>query len=287
MRSKPRWSISRRSRAKSTASRSIAKGENEDLKSEVLPRFSAGDELCGIAFSQLRRKEATPVLSAIPTAGGVVLNGAAPWVTGLGFFNWCVTAATLEGDTTIFVLHRLAEGQGLALSEPMRLASMEPAQTVSAEFSEFFVPSENVLGTKPGNWIENNDMINIALQSPFALGCARAALDIVEENSRRKNIPEIAPALSALAEELDRCRTEAYAAMDERDDTQRSLNARGWAIEMALKCAAAAVVTSSGAGNSMKHPAQRVYREALVFSVSAQTAEIMAATLARLSRTSA
>jgi alkylation response protein AidB-like acyl-CoA dehydrogenase len=266
----------------------LAKSENEQLKRRYLPAFAKGEIISGIAFSQLRKKADMPVLSALGVDGGLVLNGSAPWVTGLGFFQTCVTAATTEDGQTIFVLHPLSSEEGhLKLSEPMRLASMEPAQTVSATFTDYFVPEDHVLFFRPGNWIEDNDMINVALQSPFALGCAAAALDIVEENHRRKEIPAILVALKALTVELAESRKEAYAAMDDKEDRSRSLSARGAAVELALRCAAAAVVTSSGAGNSMRHPAQRVYREALVFAVSAQTAAIMEASLERITRTSA
>ena len=266
----------------------LAKCESEELKIRHLPSMASGASLCGIAFSQLRRRSEKPVLSAKQVHGGYELTGDAPWLTGIGFFENCVTAATTEGGETMFVIHSLENGQnGLAFSQPMKLASMEPAQTVSARFVDYFVPSDQMLYVKPGNWIENNDMINIALQSPFALGCARASLDVIEANFEKKALPAMGAALEALRIELDHCRSEAYAAMDARADTARSLAARGWAVELALRCSATAVVTSSGAGNSLKHPAQRIYREALVFAVSAQTADTMEATLSCLSRTSA
>jgi alkylation response protein AidB-like acyl-CoA dehydrogenase len=260
----------------------LAKSANEKLKRELLPPMASGIQLSGIAFSQLRRKAASPALAAEPVDGGYRLSGSAPWVTGLGFFENCVTAATLPDGDTLFVVHPLRD-DGIELTPPMRLASMEPANTVSATFSNYFVPVERKLYKMPGNWIDNNDMINIALQSPFALGCARAALDIVQDNFARKGIPGIRRTLERLSDEVRACRDEAYAAMDDRENTDRSLRARARAIELALKCSAAAVVSSSGAGNAASHPAQRVYREALVFSVSAQTVDIMEATLQRLS----
>ena len=53
-------------------------------------------------------------------------------------------------------------------------------------------------------------------------------------------------------------------------------------IDLMVRCAHAAVVSSSGAANSVDHPAQRIFREAMVFSVSAQTGPIMEATLERI-----
>jgi len=66
--------------------------------------------------------------------------------------------------------------------------------------------------------------------------------------------------------------------------TDERLAVRAWAIDLAVRCAHAAVTASSGAANSLSHPAQRIYREALVYTVSAQTTPIMEATLKRLIR---
>ena len=62
---------------------------------------------------------------------------------------------------------------------------------------------------------------------------------------------------------------------------EENLQLRSWAINLAGRSAQAAVTVSSGAAN-YKHHAAQVYREALMFTVSGQTTEIMEATLARL-----
>ena len=46
---------------------------------------------------------------------------------------------------------------------------------------------------------------------------------------------------------------------------------RGRAISLMNTCAQAAIIAASGAANMLGHPAQRVYKESLVFSVSGQT----------------
>ncbi|MEQ8755064.1 MAG: acyl-CoA dehydrogenase family protein [Coleofasciculus sp. G1-WW12-02] len=62
----------------------------------------------------------------------------------------------------------------------------------------------------------------------------------------------------------------------------QSLQLRAWAINLAGRCTNAAVTVSSGAANIQSHAAQRVYREAVVFTVSGQTTAVMEATLAQL-----
>jgi alkylation response protein AidB-like acyl-CoA dehydrogenase len=68
----------------------------------------------------------------------------------------------------------------------------------------------------------------------------------------------------------------------ESQSWEERLQLRAWAINLAVRCASAAVTVSSGAANYRYHAAQRVYREALVFTVSGQTTAVMEATLARL-----
>jgi kynurenine formamidase len=91
----------------------------------------------------------------------------------------------------------------------------------------------------------------------------------------------------SLKDELNDCRCRIRAALvDASIDFQRKLYLRAWAIDLATRIAHAAVTVSSGAANYMHNNAQRVYREALVFTVTGQTRDVMAATLKRLTRNS-
>jgi hypothetical protein len=74
-----------------------------------------------------------------------------------------------------------------------------------------------------------------------------------------------------------------FAALSPESETfEARLQLRARSIDLANRCARAAVVASSGGANSLEHPAQRVYREALMFSVFGQTTAVMEATLNQL-----
>jgi alkylation response protein AidB-like acyl-CoA dehydrogenase len=276
----------------------IAKSKNEALKAEYLPRMGNGEKLVGIGFSQLRRG-GPPIMRAEETQGGYVLNGHVPWVTGWDYYPEFVVGATLPDGQALFAIAPLQEGMSgetavgrirqteptsIRISPIMRLAAMETPNTVTVDFEDFFVPNERVVFIQAATWIKNNDQINIALQGHFALGCAQAGLDILRTNADKKALPFLTEAHNALASELKECREETKKAQAQANEetTQERLNVRAWAIDLAVRCAHAAVTSSSGAANSINHPAQRVYREALVFTVSAQTTEIMEATLRRI-----
>ncbi len=257
----------------------IARSDNEALRQAYLPHMHNGKKLVGIGFSQLRRA-GPPMITARPVDGGYRLNGHVPWVTGWSFFPEFLVGATLPTGEAVFGVVPLVAGPGISISAPMELAAMESAQTVTMDFSDFLLTKDQVAFIRPSGWIQNNDMINVTLQGHFALGCARAGLDILLENAHRKLLPFLQTAWDALDAELERCR--ATIVGEPSDQEHERLKLRAWAIDLAARCAHAAVVSSSGAANSMSHPAQRVYREALVFTVSAQTAPIMEASLQRL-----
>lgn len=268
-----------------SAASMIAKSRNEALKRTYLPEMAGGGRLVGIGFSQLRRG-GPPIMRATPIDSGYSLEGHVPWVTGWSFFPEFLIGATLPSGEAVFGLVPLVDGPGVSVSSPMRLAAMESAQTVTVDFADFVLDEAKVAFIQPSGWAKANDQINIALQGHFAIGCALAGLDHLRLQAERKALPFIRDALDALTRELDECRSRtntAHADFSE-ETTRERLELRAWAIDLAVRCAHAAVAATSGAANSMDNPAQRIYREALVFTVSAQTPEIMEATLQRLTR---
>ncbi|MEQ1822546.1 MAG: acyl-CoA dehydrogenase family protein [Fimbriimonadaceae bacterium] len=259
----------------------IAKSDNEDLKAEYLAQMATGAMRLGIGFSQLRRP-GPPIMKATPSEGGYSLAGTVPWITGLDFYSEFVIGATLPTGEAVFGLVPFDNTSEISLGSVMPLCAMESAQTVSGEITNHFLPEEKVLFTRPSSWIANNDMINITLQGHFALGCAQAGIDVIRQAYERKPFDFIVNSADHLLTELEECRAAATRSQELAESTQGRLHIRAWAIDLAVRCAHAAIAASGGASNSRAHPAQRIYREALVYTVSAQTTEIMAATLNRL-----
>ena len=277
----------------------ISGGENEALKEDYLPKMANGERLVGIGFSQLRRN-GPPIMCAERTEGGYILNGHVPWVTGWSYFPEFLIGASLPDGQSVFAVVPLvatpADGKKaldenaadeigkVTISAPMELAAMGAAMTVTVDFEEFFVPDHKVAFIKPTGWIKNSDAINIALQGHFAIGCAMGGIDVVRDNAGKKPFPFLTDALHALEQELADLKSATANAQRSTDDstTPERLAVRAWAIDFAVRAAHAAITTSSGAANSVDHPAQRIYREALVYTVSAQTPAVMEATLKRL-----
>jgi len=170
----------------------------------------------------------------------------------------------------------------------MALAAMESTNTVRAKIEGWFLEQDRILAIKPRDRIHEQDRKNVLKQSFFALGCARAGLDRLEASYQQKHLPFLQDAYQALDRELNDCRTQIFAAVSAptlNSNFEEKLSLRAWAINLAGRCSQSAVVAASGAANAKTNAAQRVYREALLFSVAAQTTAAMEATLAQLLRT--
>ncbi|MGQ4647246.1 acyl-CoA dehydrogenase family protein [Lyngbya aestuarii] len=265
----------------------LSQSENESLKQQYLPLMGKGQVLVGIGFSQLRRR-GNPLVRAIPLAGGYQIKGQVPWITGFGFFKDFIVGAMLPDGQELYGMVPLRDtfsnaGGAITFSEPMQLAVMESTNTVSANFTDWFLSSEQVVLLKPQGAIHEKDKKNVIQPGFLSLGCAQAGLDIMEATARNKKLNFLNQAFDSLQEEFNRCEDAMIQALPpEALSFEERLQLRAWAINLAGRCSQAAVIVSSGTANYKYHAAQRVYREALVFSVSGQTTLAMEASLNRL-----
>ncbi|MGR3274577.1 acyl-CoA dehydrogenase family protein [Acaryochloris marina NIES-2412] len=265
----------------------IARSTNTALKEKYLSHLSSGKVLIGIGFSHLRRQNPPPV-QAIPTDAGYEITGEVPWVTGYGCFKHFIIGAQLADGRAVFGLVPLAtvfqDGGMMTCSDALSLAAMGATQTVKVRLSRWQLFQEAVVVMRPPDWIHSNDTKNSLHHSFFALGCAQAGLDILSS----VELPDfVDPARQLLDQELQSCRQAIYREQQASELTlPKRLQLRAWAIELANRCAHTAVISGRGGANLMDHPAQRVYREALAFSVFGQTTDVMEASLAQLVRSS-
>lgn len=271
-----------------SAAAMLSTSNNSTLKQAYLPQMGNCEVLIGVGFSQLRR-QGKPLTLAVPVAGGYQLDGIVPWVTGWNLFQHFIVAATLADGSAVFGIvpfvqtSQKSRGE-ITFSTPAQLAAMISSNTVSATLTRWFLPQEQIVFIKPPGWIHENDKNNILRTTFLATGCAFAGLDIIEAAKENKSLPFINDAFDSLLQELTQCRTLIREAQQKSIGTAERLQMRAWAIDLATRIAHAAVTVSSGAANYMHHPAQRVYREALVFTVTAQTTAVMEATLEQLTR---
>ncbi|XZN92437.1 MAG: acyl-CoA dehydrogenase [Microcoleus sp.] len=266
-----------------SATAMLANSDNELLQSICLPAIALGELRLGVGFSHLRRS-GNPAVTATPAQNGYLLSGKVPWVTGFGLFQNFIVAALLPDDRAVFGLlpfENIASASSqISCSEIMPLIAMSSTNTVTVTMSNWLLNESQIISFQPKDWIVQNDTKNILNFVPATFGCIRAGLDIIQAASQTKKSSVIVSAYEKLAHKLDRLKQNFPQSQHSSKAEQLALRAQ--AIDLAVRCGHAAVTVSSGAANSQKHPAGRVYREALVYTVSGQTQDVMAATLDEL-----
>ncbi len=265
----------------------LTKTENKYLQTKYLSHLATGEVLIGVGFSHLRRRGKPMVLAqAVPE--GYLLTGVVPWITGFSYFHHFILGASLADGSEIYALlpfQRTTQVTGgqITFSQPMELIAMTATNTVSATLDNWLLKRENVLTIKPPGSIHLASQKNVLHHGFYALGCAYAGLDILQATGAKKQLDFIATSGQALQAEVNDCVRNVFASMSSNKTTyQERLRLRTWAIDLAGRCSQAAVIATSGGANSVHSPAGRVYREALLFSVSGQTTDVMQSSLQKL-----
>ncbi len=262
----------------------LAKSDNQSLKQEYLPHVATGNKLVGVGFSHLRRR-GKPMLTAVEVAGGYLLTGKVPWITGWDFFDSFIIGAALPNGKELYGMlpfqNSLPASEGsLIFSQPMELIAMSATNTVSAKLDNWFLHRDRLVAIKPSGSIHRNSQKNILHHGFFALGCAYAGLDILQAMAEKKQLDFIHQSWRSLEEEVHSCDRAMLTSLTDKNTTyQQQLRLRTQAINLAQRCSQGAIIVSSGAANYLNSAAGRIYREALVFSVSGQTTDVMEASL--------
>jgi alkylation response protein AidB-like acyl-CoA dehydrogenase len=264
---------------------SLAGSSNPSPRERFLRDMAAGRHYVGVGFGHLRRPE--PVLRAEPVAGGWVLNGVAPWVTGWPALSGVIYGATLPDGRHLHVYSPATEGVTQKAGPPQDLCAMGASATVEVTLTDHFTPEEDFVRYGSREEMAKGDTNNIAGVVHPPLGCAVGSLRLLRKLAeKRAHLPAVASAADALEAEIAACRANARRWADSPKDASEykpnALKARVWAIELGVRAAHMTVAAASGAANDRAHPAQRRFREAMFYTLTAQTGDILTATLERL-----
>jgi len=262
----------------------VGGARSEDLKRDKLPRFASGKELCGVAFSHLRRS-GPPMVTATPTEGGWLVSGTAPWVTGWGLLDSFILGAVRlpENDHAYFYVPK-DMGRGTLTPGPrIPLAVMNASDTVEITMDDLFLPDEYLLSTRPAESLRRSDFCGISGHVYLPLGGARGSVHYLRGLAERRGKAEFADAAEELTREIDLVRREALtwggACADQPEYKEHALHARAAAIVLAVRAAHAAVTATGGAAHLLSQPPQRLLREAIFYTTVAQTADVQIGTL--------
>jgi alkylation response protein AidB-like acyl-CoA dehydrogenase len=236
----------------------VAGADSEALRSEWLAPLCRGDKRAGVAFAGLRRP-GPPILTVRPCAGGWVLRGSAPWVTGWGRIDVVHTAARDPEGNVVWLLVDATASRSLWVDR-LELAAVNASATVSAHFEDHEVPAARLTSVEAmESWIAR-DNAGLWRNGSFPLGIARRCASLIGSD--------------LFEDEIIACRS-ALRGSSPSGVTE----ARAWATDLAVRAASALVASEGGRAVLSSEQAQRLAREAMFLLVFGQTSSIKAAQL--------
>ena len=265
----------------------IAQSENPALRKRYLREMASGDHHVGVGFGHLRRPEPMLRAETLPNNDGWKLTGTAPWVTGWPLLSGVIWGAVLDDtDQHLYVYTPTTESDALQSSLPIPQCAMNAAATTEVHLKGLIVPPEGFVKISSREQMAKGDFDGIAGAVSPPLGCAVGAVRRLRGVGEKRKMPIVVQTADILEAEINACRTEARKWAEGPKDSQGyktgALAARAGAITLGVRCAHALVAASSGAANALDHPAQRIFREAMFYTLTAQTGDIMGATLEML-----
>lgn len=232
------------------------------LRREWLGPLCRGERRAGVALAGVL--PGPPRLRAAPVGDGWALSGSAPWVTGWGAVDVLLVAARGPDDTVVWLVVDAAETAGLSATR-QRLVAVDASATVRLAFDGLAVPSHRVVRVQPYAEAAGGPTAALRTNGSLALGVAARCLRLLGP--------------STLDGELGRCRSRLDSA-----DAGQIFEARAAASELAVRAAAAVVVSEGSASVTADHHGQRLAREAVFLLVFGTRPPIRTALLHRLQR---
>jgi len=232
------------------------------LRQEWLGPLCRGVRRCGTALGGAL--PGPPLLRAVPAAGGYLLTGTSPWVTGWGLVDTLYTAARDERDNIVTALVSAEPGTTLS-AEPLRMVAVNASRTAAVRFDGHFVAADRVTAVLSQREWQARDAMNLRVNGSLALGVAGRCCALI--------------GASPLDGELSMRRAALDAAAPEQVPA-----ARAAASDLAIRAAAALVTVQGSRAILAGQHAQRLAREALFLLVFASRPAIKDHLARRLTR---
>ena len=218
----------------------------------------------GVAFGHLRNPDGPAPILVNGRASGPV-----PWLTGAGLFDKIVLGLrTPAGDEVLALIdghHRTA----FRHSQPLPLAACSGTRTVRVTVENLNIDEADVLAVRARGAQQQSDAAGVLFQTPLLVGCAEACRDLIRDS------PRVASAQKARCEAATGALLGRVRDAFDRGTMEQGPRLRAELGDFAVRLARLAIMAGGGGALTVGHPAQRLYREALLYSLMAQTDAIV------------
>lgn len=249
-----------------TPVRALAEHAAPALRDAFLPRLLAGERRSGIGIAGIRTP--TP-LRVRPAAGGYLIDGQVPWVTGWGMVDTLYLAA-LDDDGVVHFLLADAGPAGTVSAVTQRLVAVQASATVNLTYRDHPVPADRLAYRLPFQEWSSGDATGSAMNGFLALGVAGRCAALLAAAGR-------AEAAAALRAGADACRDGLLRAGPESTPA-----ARAAAADLVWRAAGMLTVQTGARSVLRDNHAQRLAREAAFLLVFGSRPAIRDALLPRL-----
>ena len=249
---------------------------NEPLRTEWLPRFATGRALTTIGYSQLTtsRQGGLPAMRAEPVAGGFLLEGVMPWVTGAPYVDTVACGAALDDRTQILTLLPL-NAPGVEVQAAAPLAALNSSATCEVTCNRVFTPVTDLVAGPVERVLSERSALRLLLVSATGTGLA---LGIGDEIAMRD--PHLGGRLHDQTQALE-AKVFALAADPALD--QAAIDVVRVEVNLWLmRLAGMLMLVAKGTGYRRDAMAQRLAKEALFFCVWSASGNVRDATQAAL-----
>ena len=262
----------------------ISTCENGTLRAEWLPKYASGEALTTIGYSQLTtsRQGGAPAMRADLTAGGYLLNGAMPWVTGAPFVTNVACGAALDDGRQLLALVAL-DAPGIQIQPAQRLAGLNSTHTCEVLCQDVFAAPRDIIAGPVNHLLSQRSALRLLLVSATGVGLS---LGILDELDTLAATPGYGLASESHREIRAMCQT-LHKRVEElaRDETLNQSHIDGLRIDVddwLVRLAGILMVAAKGSGYRRAAVAQRLATEAMFFCVWSASGEVRASTIARL-----
>jgi alkylation response protein AidB-like acyl-CoA dehydrogenase len=180
------------------AVRALAVSQNSALRDRWLEPLCRGAQRAGIALGGAR--PGPPLLRARAVAGGYVLDGTAPWVTGWDMIDVMHTLARDDSGNLVAALLP-AEVGATVTAVRLDLVAVNASRTVELAFTGHFVPAELITGIMPHTEWLARDAAGLRANGSLALGVAGRCCQLLSEAAGPEDRPArgVEPLVAELA----------------------------------------------------------------------------------------
>lgn len=221
------------------------------------------DPPAGVAFGHLRNPG-----GPAPLWQDGLVSGPLPWLTGAGLFERVQLGFRLPDGSEVRAWVAAQDRPEFRHSAPLSLIALSGTDTRRVMCTNLPVSERAFLSVKPVGTEAREAAQGVLGQTPLMLGALRASLRLLQD-SGRGDLGLAQAYVATLEAEIHHAYTSGTA-----DTVGPALRAR--AGDLSVRLARLACMACGGISLVTGHPAERLYRETLVYSLMAQTDSILA-----------